>query len=58
LELGPDIKQLGLLGEKKNFNRRDDEKYYYFGYEKFSCKFLKKKLKILMYTKHERPFTK
>ena len=43
---------------KKNFNWRDDEKYYYFGYAKFSCKCLKKKLKMLMYTKHERPFTK
>ena len=43
---------------KKNFNWRDDEKYYYFGYAKFSCKCLKKKLKMLMYTKHERPSTK
>ena len=48
-----------IIGQiKKNFNWRDDEKYYYFGYGKFSCKCLKKKLKMLMYTKHERPSTK
>ena len=44
---------------KKNFfNWRDDEKYYYSGYGKFSRKCLKKKLKILMYTKREKPSTK
>ena len=69
MELGPAIKQLGLWDKKnknknkyknkKNiFNWRDDEKYFYFGYGKFSCKYLKKKLKSLTYTKHERPSTK
>ena len=47
-----------VTGWKKKFKRRDDEKYYYFGYAKFSCKCLKKKLKILMYTKREKPSTK
>ena len=28
-----------VTGWKKKFKRRDDEKYYYSGYGKFSCKF-------------------
>ena len=34
------------------------KKTFYFGYGKCYCKFLKKRLKILKYAKHERPSIK